>query len=307
MFANKKRPGLRSRFMSAALRRKTNKHFTEGPIDFPGTRKTMDEQNAGRKYSEHVCVESVDSAGVKGEWQVPKTAPNDTCIYYMHGGGYTVGSPESHRAMTTGLAEMTNTKVFSLDYRLSPEYSFPAPLDDALKAYHWLVESGLTADKIIFAGDSAGGGLVLALIHKLKALGAALPNAAVLMSPWTDLTLSGESIKTNRKTCAMLNDLILESCTEAYLKGDDPTNIFASPLLGDFSDFPPLLIYASSTEALLDDSRRLAEKADTSGVEVLLSVWNKQPHAWPIFYPFVPEAKHCLVEMSDFIQERLAC
>ncbi len=304
MFANKKRPGLRSRFMSAALKRKTVAHFSEGPIDFPLARKSMEVQNAGRKYSDCVSVESVDSGGVKGEWQVPKNAPHDTCIFYLHGGGYTVGSPVSHRAMTTGLAEMVNTKVFSLDYRLSPENKFPAPVDDALNAYNWLLENGLTADKIILIGDSAGGGLALALVHKLKALGLALPRAMALFSPWTDLTLSGDSIRKNQKSCVMLNDLVLESCTAAYLGGEDPTNILASPLLGDFSDFPPLLIYASSTEALLDDARRVAEKAKASGADVTLNIWNKQPHAWPIFYPFVPESKRVLLEVARFIERQ---
>ncbi len=301
-----RRPSLRSRFMSAALKRKTIKYFTEGPIDFSRTRKTMETQNAGRKHSKYVCVEQIDANGVKGEWQVPKDSAKNKVIYYVHGGGYTIGSPESHRVMTAALAEMSGVALFSLDYRLSPEHKFPAPLDDAFSAYRWLLSQGRSPQDIIFVGDSAGGGLLLSLMLKLKSLGEALPNAAVLFSPWTDLTLSGGSVAQNKKSCSMLNDLILEGCTAAYLDGEDPSNIFVSPLLGDLSGFPPLLMYASSSEMLLDDSVRLAEKAKSLDVDVTLNVWQKQPHAWQIFYPFIPEAKRCLLEVADFIRQRLA-
>ncbi len=306
MLICKRRPSLRSRFMSAALKRKTKKNFTVGPIDFPRTRKTMEEQNAGRKHSQYVCVEQIDADGVKGEWQVPQGTPKSKIIYYMHGGGFTIGSPDSHRVMTAAFAEMSGVPVFSLDYRLAPEHKFPSQLDDALTAYRWLLAGGLAPEDIMLAGDSAGGGLVLSLLHKLKSLGEVLPKAAVLFSPWTDLTLSGNSIQENKKSCSMLNDLILESCTDAYLDGEDPNNILASPLLGDLAGFPPLLVYASSSEALLDDSRRLAEKAKKADVDVKLNVWQKQPHAWQIFYPFIPEAKRCLLEAAEFVKQRLS-
>ncbi len=306
MLICKRKPSLRARFMNSVLKRKTSKNFTEAPIDFPRTRKTMEKQNAGRKHSKYVCVDQIDANGVKGEWQVPKDTSKNKVIYYVHGGGYTIGSPESHRVMTAALAEMSGFSVFSLDYRLSPEHKFPAPIDDAFNAYRWLLAEGLSPQDIIFVGDSAGGGLLLSLMLKLKSLGETLPNAAVLFSPWTDLTLSGGSVAQNKKSCSMLNDLILESCTAAYLDGEDPNNILVSPLLGDLSGLPPLLIYASSSEMLLDDSVRLAEKAKKSEVDVTLNIWQKQPHAWQIFYPFIPEAKRCLLEVAEFIKHRWA-
>lgn len=301
----KKSPSIRSRILSAMLKYKSKNPQTKKGIKLDIIRQKVDDYAQRYRVPKDIVIESLSQGDIRGEWQIPDNAPTQSCIFYLHGGGYTIGSPGGHRAMTVGLAQASTTKVFSLDYRLSPENRFPAAVDDALLGYNWLLEQGFSPSNIVVAGDSAGGGLAMALMLKLKDHNISRPSGVILLSPWTDLSLSGDSVMENGKKCAMLNKIILQKCAESYLNGEDSSNPMASPLFGDMSGMPPLLIYVSTTEAIRDDSLRLEEKAKKSGVQVKLNIWNKQPHAWPAFYPFTPESKQCVLEMGDFVKECL--
>ncbi|WP_250512070.1 alpha/beta hydrolase [Caballeronia sp. INDeC2] len=242
----------------------------------------------------------LDTRDTSGEWLTPPTNPRAT-ILYLHGGGYYFCSPRSHRAITFGLATRANARVFSLDYRLAPEHRFPAALDDSVAAYRRLLEDGVPAHSIVIAGDSAGGGLALATLLALRDVGDPLPAAAVLLSPWTDLTGSGESMRTNDGRDPMYHASVFPRVAAQYLGPTDARHPYASPIFGEFERLPPLLIQVGDTELLLDDSTRVATKARAAGVRVELEIWRNVPHIFQIWAPFMPEARDALSRAATFI------
>jgi epsilon-lactone hydrolase len=248
---------------------------------------------------------------MRGEWLEPVAAPSDRAanaghtptVLYFHGGGYYFCSPQSHRALSFGLATRAGAPTFSLDYRMAPEDRFPAALDDAMAAYRHLVASGIAPHSIVIAGDSAGGGLALATLVALRDAGDPLPAGGVLFSPWTDLAATGATIRTNDGADPMFSGPAIGRAARVYL-GDTPaTHPYASPVYADLLGLPPLFIQAGSTEVLLDDSRRVAEKARAAGVSVEFQIWPKMPHVWQIFAPFVPEAREALDAAAGFVRE----
>lgn len=299
-------PSLRSRLFSYVLKKKFKPALSPDKLDLDRLRARLEAQARSQKIVKGVSVQPVDESGVKGEWQIPEGAPDDQCIFYCHGGGYAFCSPATHRAMTAALAKESGYKVFSLDYRLCPENPFPAPVEDALACYHWLQKQGITTDRIVLGGDSAGGGLCLALMLKLKQLNEPLPAGALLLSPWTDMTVSGDSVEANEPSCAMFYADSIRTGAQNYVPEDDRSNPLASPLFGDLAGLPPLWVVASDNEVLRDDSVRLAEKIQQQGGEVELMMWSRQPHVWPTFYPFLPEAKLSVQQMAEFVRTRIA-
>ena len=241
--------------------------------------------------------------GVPGEWMRPATQRAASTLLYLHGGGYFACSPQTHRPITGGFA-LRGFNVFAPDYRLAPENPFPAGLDDAVAAYRGLLEQGIPPAALTLAGDSAGGGLALALLLRLKEAGVPLPAAAALFSPWTDLANTGETLRTNSARDAMFTGEGMERATEPYLAGADPRNPLASPLYGDLSGLPPLLIHAGDCEVLLDDSRRLAERARSAGTRVVMRTWPVVPHAWQMFP--IPEAGQSMDEAAGFLRMALS-
>ncbi len=274
---------------------------------------------AGWRLFEHY---GVDDAPLRGEWLEPAgkfgaapspaapapadgtTAPDVGApmrtIFYLHGGGYYFCSPKSHRSVVFQLAQRSGARTFSLDYRLAPEHPFPAALDDALAAYRCLLADGIPPDSIVVAGDSAGGGLALALLLALRDAKDVLPAAALLFSPWTDLAATGSTLVTNDGADPMFRGAAIARAASLYLAGADPMHPYASPLYGDFSGLPPLMIQAGSTEVLLDDARRIAERAQAAGCVVEFEVWPKMPHVWQLFAPFIPEACRALDRAAAF-------
>ncbi len=240
--------------------------------------------------------------GVPGEWMRPASGRAAGTLLYLHGGGYFACSPQTHRPITGGFARR-GFNVFAPDYRLAPENPFPAGLDDAVAAYRGLLEQGVSPGALTLAGDSAGGGLALALLFRLREAGEPLPAAAVLFSPWTDLACTGETLRTNSARDAMFSGEGMERATLPYLAGADPRNPQASPLYGDLAGLPPLLIHASDYEVLLDDSRRLAERARAAGTPVTMRTWPVVPHAWQIFP--IPEAGQSMDEAAEFLRTAL--
>lgn len=241
----------------------------------------------------------IDGQWLRGEWLRPKKPRRGRALLYLHGGGYICGAPRTHRAITARLAERLGFCIFSLDYRLAPEHRYPAALQDALAAWRWLLEEGFRPDRIWLGGDSAGGGLALALMLACKQKGLPLPAGAMLFSPWTDLTCSGASISTNQESCAWFMPAQVRFAADLYAGRHSKDDPLMSPLYGDLTGLPPLAIHVSDSELLYDDSVRLAAKAKAAGVPVLLEIWHGLPHAWPNFAGLMPEGDECLAAAAD--------
>lgn len=256
-----------------------------------------------------VSWKRVEAAGIRGEWvswNGAEAREANDCLYYLHGGGYVFGSPESHRNLTAGLTAATRIRTFALDYRLAPEHPFPAAVEDAVAGYRWLLDQGIAPQRIIIGGDSAGGGLTMATLLWLREAGLPLPAGAFLLSPWTDLACTGESLQLNDHRDAMLCRKEVHRFSKVYYGHASPHDPLVSPLYANFSALPPLRIYASNSEILLDDSVRLAERARFDGVEVDLRIWDDQLHAWPVMLNLrIPEARAVVNELADFIRHRL--
>ncbi|MGJ7491517.1 alpha/beta hydrolase [Variovorax sp. ZT4R33] len=248
----------------------------------------------------------VDADGVKAEWtRVPES--NDTMVlFYLHGGGYIMGSPVGYRNFVARICRAGGVRALSVDYRLAPEAPFPAALEDAVKAYQWLLQQQVHPSRIVIAGDSAGGGLALSTLLALKEKGIPLPGAAICLSPSTDLARTGPSIVTKAAEDVFLTRELLDVCFDSYLgPRGDPHNPLASPLYSDLTGLPPLLIMVGTAEVLLDDSTRLAEKAKEAGVEVELQVAEGMIHVWSFFASVIPEGQQGVEAMGAFIRKRL--
>ena len=251
-------------------------------------------------------IEKIDENGIRGEWIAMPDARHGGVIFYLHGGGYVSCSAATHRPITTTLARLTGLRVFSLDYRLAPEDRFPAASDDAIRAYRRLIErEKIPASKIVFAGDSAGGGLVLVTILRARDENLPLPAGAVCFSPWTDLTGSGASVLANSEDSVMFRRQNIHDFARAYLGDAAPVEIYASPLFGNFADFPPTLIHAGSTEMLFDDARRVHEKIVAANGDSCLKIFEDVPHCWQMLDGFVPESRESLQLAADFINRRI--
>ncbi|HXU68741.1 MAG TPA: alpha/beta hydrolase [Polyangia bacterium] len=236
--------------------------------------------------------------GVAAEWLLPADA-GDTILYYLHGGGFVMGDPPLYRRMVGWLARQAGTRTLVPDYRLAPEHPHPAALDDCVAGYRALVSRGIAPEDIVIAGDSAGGALALATLVALRDAGDPLPAAAALMSPVTDLTVSGASMRTRADAEVLLAPRFCHLVARLYLGGADARA--ASPLFADLRGLPPLLVHVGTDELLFDDSARLAEAARAAGVDVTLAVW---PELWHVFQMFVsmPEARRALDEIATFVR-----
>ncbi len=227
-------------------------------------------------------------------------------VLYVHGGGYVACSARNHRPITTSLARATRLPVIAPDYRRAPEARFPAALDDVCDAYRWLLDHGVPATRIAVAGDSAGGGLVLGLLLRARERGWPMPACGVTFSPWTDMTGSQPSVRTNDGRCAMFRPENVTAFATAYLGSTAPTNPYASPLLADLRGLPPLLVQVGAEELLLDDSRELVHRIHAAGGEALLEVYPRGVfHCWQMLDGLVPEAGESLRTAGDFIMRHL--
>ena len=233
-----------------------------------------------------------------GEWLRP--AAFERTVLYLHGGGYFSCNVGTHRPVCAQIARRAQAQVYSVEYRLAPEHPFPAGIEDAVAAYAQLLASGVAPGKLVIAGDSAGGGLALACLLEARTRGLPMPAAAVLFSPWTDLTLSGESMRTMAARDAMFRPEQFPAVVSAYLGAQSPKNPLASPLFADLSGLPPLMIWASEHEILNSDATRLHAAALAQGVQSELHLAAGLPHVWPIMVA-LPESKAALGEVARFI------
>jgi monoterpene epsilon-lactone hydrolase len=241
------------------------------------------------------------------EWLLPAGGDPDRRLLYIHGGSWMKGGLDSHRTLAARIAEATKCSVLTLDYRLAPEHPFPAGLEDCVTTYLWMRQHGphgpAAAGRTLIAGDSAGGNLTLASLLALKDRRYPLPDAAIALSPATDFTAGGESIKTRAEQDPILTAAGLDNCAKVYLRGRvERTNPLASPLFGDLAGLPPLLIQVGDAEILLDDSRRFAEVARSADVDVTLQVWPHMPHVFQGFAPLLPEALEAMERIREFVQ-----
>ena len=235
---------------------------------------------------------------------VRKARPG-TEVLFLHGGAYSVGSFRNYGHFTWRLGKAARARVLALDYRMAPEHPYPAALNDALAGYRWLLDQGARPDRILLAGDSAGGGLTLALLLKLRDEGVPLPAGAVALSPWTDLATTGASLHTKADTDPMLVASEIPHHAAMYLGGADPRDPYASPLYGDPRGLPPTLIQAGGDEVLLDDGVRMAEKMQAAGCDVELQVWPRMPHVFQLLATVMPEAQAAVAEIARFARRVL--
>jgi epsilon-lactone hydrolase len=244
----------------------------------------------------------VDINGLSAEWMIPDGSARDKAILYFHGGGLVVGSIKAHRNIVAKFVVGSGISALVIDYALAPEHPFPEGLNDSISAYQYLLAEGIEPSNIIFAGDSGGGNLVFSTMLALKEKKLPLPCAAVALSPWTDLTNSGESLNTNAEVDTLCWKEAQTIFAEYYTCSNNPGLPLISPLFGDLSGFPPLLIFVGSDELLLDDSTRLATKAADAGVDVALRIGKGLFHCYPACSPLFPEAKQAMDEICEFIK-----
>ncbi|MBV1868110.1 MAG: alpha/beta hydrolase [Marinosulfonomonas sp.] len=240
------------------------------------------------------------AGGPGGLWISNGPVKPSPVLLYFHGGGYIVGSPQSHQGMLARLSQLSNIRVFAPNYRLAPDAGFPAQIEDAVTAWQSLLARGYMHHNIILGGDSAGGGLALSLLA-LMCQGGQPPAGCFVFSPWTDLSLSGGSLQSNRKADHLLPVARIAELRDMILQGADPTDPRASPLYASFPNCPPVFLQVSETEILLDDTLRMADRLRGEGGEVIVDLWPDLPHVAALFQGFLPEADQSLSRVAKFI------
>jgi monoterpene epsilon-lactone hydrolase len=250
-------------------------------------------------------TEHVNADGVTGEWISVNETVRTSAILYLHGGAYNMGSARTHRELAARISKAAGARSLLINYRLAPEYPYPAALEDAVTAYRWLLKNGYSPDKIVIAGDSAGGGLTIATLLVLRDSGIPLPSAAVCLSPWANLEEPEESMSTGVGTDPFVSPDWLESMAHNYVADCDPHLPLISPVHADFRGLPPILIQVGSDETLLSDSTRLAGQGRKAGVKVTLDVWENMWHVWHMFAAIMPEAKRAVNEVGEFVKTHI--
>lgn len=243
----------------------------------------------------------IDADGVPAILCERDGANDDVVFIYFHGGGYRIASALAYRSYGTHLASACRVRVLLVDYRLAPENKFPAAVDDAVASYRWVLAQGTSANRVVIGGDSAGGGLTAALLLSARDHGLPRPAGGVCLSPWVDLTNTAFTYETRADTDTMFSKSAADQAAGLYLDGHDPTDPLASPVFGDWSGIPPLLIQVGDVEVLLDDAARLADAARQAGVDVEHHVYAEMPHVWQLQYPAFPETVEAVDEIAAFI------
>jgi len=302
---------LKSKIFNALMR---NSHLLRGQLrkevfdsntSIQGFRERC-ERGASRyaRIPEQIQVTQQTIEGMNSEWIRPEKTNENKLILYVHGGGYVSGSCNDHRGFVSKFAKNTGITNLIYEYRLAPEHPFPGALEDSVKIYQWLLNEGYQPENIIIAGESAGGGLGLALLLALKERGIKMPVAAVAISPWTDLSCSSESYRSkNKVSVAPLNSWNVFS---KYYRGEhDPTNPLISPLFGDLAGLPPIFINSGTDDELFEDGKKFYLKAQKSGIEISFREGKGMLHCYPLLAPFFPEATEAMDEIVNFIKKHL--
>ena len=280
------------------------KSLTQAQVSTPQEMRVLFEQMAAPPEADIKC-DPVSAGGVKAEWISAPGAIPGRVVLYLHGGGYVVGSIKTHRDLMGRVARAAKARVLGLDYRLAPEHPFPAAVDDSVAAYRWMLQQDLSPSRIAVAGDSAGGGLVVATLVAIRDAKLPMPATGVCLSPWVDLEGIGESMKTRAHADPVVQREGLTQMAAAYLGGKDARTPLAAPLYADLKGLPPLLIQVGDAETLLDDSNRLAQRARAAGVEVKLEVWPEMIHVFQLFAGFLPEGQQAVDGIGQYLGQQL--
>jgi len=276
------------------------------PVGWTERRARIEEVGAVWPVAADVNLTPVDADGVPAEWSIVPGSDPSRVLIYLHGGGYCSGSIVSHRRLVTEAGRAAAIRTFAVAYRLAPEHPFPAALDDALTAWRFLRRQGIAAHHIAVGGDSAGGGLTVALINRLRAMKDEAAGCAWLISPWTDLTMSGATLTTKDAIDPLIHRPYLEELASAYVpQGMSRKDPRISPLFADLAGFPPTLIQIGSDETLLADAVRFAEAAGAAEVAVTLEVWPHMIHAWPMWNARLEDGRRALAHAGAFMREHL--
>lgn len=275
-----------------------------GTLSLDQERRNLDEGGARFKVPADVTLTPVSADGVPAEWLVAPGARADRVVLYLHGGGYVIGSIKSHRYLMQNVSRHSGARTLGLDYRLAPEHPFPAAIEDATKAYRWLLAQGIQPGRIAIAGDSAGGGLTMATLLSLRDQGVPLPAAGVLISPWADLTGTADAVTSRAASDPMVKGDGLFSLADKYLNGADARNPLASPVFADLTGLPPLLIHVGGREILYDDSITLAANARKANVPVALVDEPELFHVWHAFAPMLDEGQRAVEQIGGWLQAR---
>ena len=273
------------------------------------TRQQIREAMEERSFpaTDAAAVTKVEANGVPGEWVVVAESNPNRRVLYLHGGGYVYGSAVTHRRLCEDIARAGGCAVLNLDYRLAPEHPFPAAVDDAVAGLRFVRENGPhgpgAAESTFVAGDSAGGGLTLATLLAARDQGVDQPNAAIAISAWTDLAITGEYVTSVGEDDHQASDTsMLEHLAAQYLGGADAEHPLASPLYADYAGLPPLLMQVGGAEMLLTDTTRAAERARSGGVDVVVEVWDEMFHVWHQYAPMLPEGQQAIDRIGEFIE-----
>jgi len=276
------------------------------PVGWPERRKRIEEVGAVWPIADDVELTAVDVNGMPGEYSIVRGSDASRVLMFFHGGGYCSGSIKSHRRLVTEAGRAARMRTLAVAYRLAPEHPFPAAYEDALTAWRFLRNQGIAAAQIAIGGDSAGAGLTLALISRLRNAHEEVPACAWLISPWTDLTMSGATLVTKAEVDPLIHKEYLNELAAAYLAaGTDRNDPRVSPLFADFRNFPAMLIQIGSEETLLDDAIRLAARAGAADVAVTLEIWPHMIHAWPLWNAHLEDGRRALASAGSFIRAHL--
>jgi epsilon-lactone hydrolase len=276
------------------------------PVGWRDRRKRLDDVGSVCPVADDVKITSVDVNGVPGEWSIIPSSDPSRVLMFFHGGGYCSGSIVSHRRLVSEAGRAAGVRTLAIAYRLAPEHPFPAAYDDVLTAWRFLRDQNIAGAHIAIGGDSAGAGLTLALIGRLRDAQEELPGCAWLISPWTDLTMSGSTLSSKEAVDPLIHKQYLIELADAYLPaGMDRKDPRVSPLYADLKGFPPVLIQVGSAETLLDDATRFAAVAGAADVRVTLEIWPQMIHAWPLWNARLEPGRRALASAGAFIRQYL--
>ncbi|HTT79368.1 MAG TPA: alpha/beta hydrolase [Stellaceae bacterium] len=270
--------------------------------DYRQRRRDIDARGLAYGLPADVKVEPVTAGGVRAEWTWTAGDAKDAALLYLHGGGYVIGSLDSHRHLVAAAGRAAGCWALALDYRLAPEHPFPAPIEDSIAAYRYLLDRGLSPGRIAIAGDSAGGGLVVAAMAAIRDAGLPQPGCGWCISPWVDMEASGETMTSRAAADPTVQRDGIRDMARLYLAGADPRAPLASPIHADLTGLAPLLIQVGACETLLDDALALAKAAGAADVRVDLQVWPEMIHVWHLFHPELDAGRRAIREGAAFVR-----
>ena len=269
-------------------------------------RRLFEKAQAGKHVAKGVAMRHATIEGVACEWLIPEGCEDAPILYYLHGGAYMMGSPATHRQMLSFIAREAGVRALLPDYALAPENPFPAGLHDCLAVYHGLLAAGANARHILVGGDSAGGGMTMAMLVSLRDAGDDLPAATILLSPWLDLSASGESMKTRKAKDPWFRPDFMQKIARKYAPEGDLDYPLVSPVFADATGLPETLIQVGDHEILLSDSTRLSDNISAAGGKVTLQVWPEMWHVFQFFVKLMPESRRAIDDIAKFIRDTLA-